>query len=139
LRTMERQIASMLEKVLSEDEFERATTISESSKRNSDTSQESEYLNFQRQKGIKRQSLFSKVTNNGLYLNNQENVPLKNKRHNTITYKQENKQLFKNNYDLVNQGIFHEHNFLPNDLFSLQLRLKLSSDENPSNYYFNIQ
>jgi hypothetical protein len=133
INSLEKQIASMLEKVLSDDDNEKLTTFSDGTVHLNTTqdSFEDSPRKFHREQN-KRPSLFNKKPNFEFNDAFQGRIP--NKRPNTINYGKPEKfthPLLKNkneNYNNLNENI----NFIPSDIFSLQLRLKMTSDQNPS-------
>jgi hypothetical protein len=174
---IEKQIASMLEKVLSDDDDnERISTMSEGNYSHS-SSQESydnnDCFNFLNNNNSNNNSYNNSIKNvkntNNYYVNKRPSLFSKNPSHfdefqqkaknsnhqfqgrtnkkpHTVNYTKSgfnNERLLnapncrKNNnqQQMFNNMMCNENiNFIPSDIFSLQLRLKLSSEENPSKY-----
>jgi hypothetical protein len=153
---LEKQIETMLEKVLSDDEHDKITTLSEGLSSgcrltNENSFDDGDHNSFTYAQGYHktRPSLFKR---NGVFPNQSFSDVKPNcfdcftraskQRPNTTNYGKSEKIFNKNNYHLLLKnnnellgnlmGNNEQINFIPNDIFSLQLRLKLNSDENPS-------
>jgi hypothetical protein len=142
IKGLEKQIATMLEKVLSDDDNERMTTISDGNLNTTfDSLEANESPIKQGNNHQKRPSLFYKRPD--AFQRESQDVFMgrnNNRRPNTINYGKSEKifpgnynPLLKNGGDIYNNLIANEGvNFIPSDIFSLQLRLKMSSEQNPS-------
>jgi hypothetical protein len=149
---IEKQITTMLEKVLSDDDNERMTTMSDGLSGNLNTTLDSLDADVIRQNCQKRTSLFCRkpeVYQTEHFNNNSKDGDTfmgrnNNRRPNTINYGKSEKIFTNSNFSpLLKNKNNNRHaegvNYIPHDILSLQLRLKLNSDQNPSKNYDNFR